>query len=82
MKTIALKNEGTDELIEQIQNHLSSPHQNERKVLLMADKAMQLIIKEKTKHINRVELLGDLKKEMQNKNFNLYQFVQSKLKNI
>ncbi|MEI7802115.1 MAG: methylmalonyl Co-A mutase-associated GTPase MeaB [Bacteroidota bacterium] len=82
VKTIALKNEGTDELIEQIQNHLSSPHQNERKVLLMADKAMQLIIKEKTKHINRVELLGDLKKEMQNKNFNLYQFVQSKLKNI
>lgn len=82
VKTIALQNEGTDELIQQIQNHLSSPHQNERKVLLMADKAMQLIIKEKTKHINRVELLGNLKKEMKNKNFNLYLFVQNRLKNI
>ncbi len=80
VKTIALKNEGTDELIQQIENHLSSPHQNERKVLLMADKAMQLIIKEKTKHINRIELLEKLKNEMRLKNFNLYQFVQFNLK--
>ncbi len=79
IKTIALKNEGVDELIKEIENHLSSPHQNERKILLMADKALQLIIKEKTKHINRVELLNELKNKMEDKKFNLYKFVQNRL---
>ena len=79
IKTIALKNEGVDELIQQIENHLSSPHQNERKVLLMADKALQLMIKEKTKHINRAELLSDLKNKMADKNFNLYQFIAERI---
>jgi len=79
IKTIALRNEGVDELLNQIQNHISSLHQNERKVILMADKAIQLIIKEKTKEISRADLLNDLKKEMLSENFNLYQFVKNRV---
>lgn len=78
IKTIAIKGEGVDELIQQIQNHFAGVNHNERKNLLMAEKAIQLIVKHKTKHINREQLLTDIKTEMNNKNFNLYQFVSRK----
>ncbi len=78
IKTIAIKGEGVDELIQQIQNHFADTNHNDRKNLLMAEKAIQLIVKHKTKHINREQLLIDIKTEMNNKNFNLYQFVSRK----
>ncbi len=79
IKTIAINGEGVDELIQQIQNHFAGANHNERKNLLMAEKALQLIINHKTKHINRAQLLVDIKKEMKKKNFNLYQFVSGKI---
>lgn len=79
IKTTAIKGEGVDELIQQIQNHFAGANHNDRKNLLMAEKALQLIINHKTKHINRELLLMDIKNEMKNKNFNLYQFVSGKI---
>ena len=79
IKTTAIKGEGVDELIQQIQNHFAGANHNDRKNLLMAEKALQLIINHKTKHINRELLLMDIKNEMKNKNINLYQFVSGKI---
>ncbi len=82
IKTIAIKNEGVDDLILTIKKHFSTNNINDRKNLLMTEKAMRLIINHKIKHIDRIQLLNDIKKEMQNNNFNLYQFVLKKVKEL
>jgi len=82
IKTIAIKNEGIDDLILNIKKHFSSNNINDRKNLLMTEKAMRLIMSHKTKHIDRIQLLNDIKKEMKNNYFNLYQFVLKKVSEL
>ncbi len=79
IKTIAINGDGVDELIQQLQNHFSISNQNNRKSLLITEKVIQIILKYKTRHINREQLLIDIKKEMDKENFNLYQFVLTKM---
>jgi putative protein kinase ArgK-like GTPase of G3E family len=76
LKTIATQSEGVDELIKQITRHNNSHDKNPHKPLLMAEKALKLIQKEKMKSLDRNALLTDLKMQMSEKGFNLYRFVK------
>lgn len=76
VKTVATQNKGVEEVIKQINRHNTLHETNPRKYLLLAEKAIKLIQKEKMKSINRKELTDDLIKQMGEKGFNLYRFVR------
>lgn len=77
VKTIATQNEGAAEVIKQINRHNNSNDSNPRKHLLLAEKAWKLIQKEKMKSIDRYAFAEELKKQMNEKEFNLYRFVKN-----
>lgn len=72
-KTIADKNEGTNELLEWVGN--SRVADNNFKSRLYAEKAFRLIQNYRMKDIRRMELQELIAKEMASADFNLYKFV-------
>ena len=74
--TTAMKNEGVHELMEAIEEHLSHPHANKRKSLLLADKIWQLLIQEKMKGIDKGKLAAQIEAELEKGEFHLFQFMQ------
>jgi LAO/AO transport system kinase len=75
LKTVATEGKGVAELANAIQETHSS-----NKILrtdLMTEKAFQLIIQQKMKHINKEELKTKIEEAQKEPSFNLYQFVQS-----
>lgn len=75
VKTIASQNEGIDELINAIST-VNSPKQNNKKNLLLAEKAFRLIQTERMKNIDKQELLQKISVESTNQDFNLYKFIE------
>ena len=76
IKTIALKYEGLDELIEVINKHQLTNLNNKQQYLL-TEKAYHLIQKDKMKNISKKILVKQLDLEFKKPNFNLYRFVES-----
>jgi LAO/AO transport system kinase len=76
IKTVATKLEGTFALIEKIEAHQHFNSINEsRKLLLLSQKALQLIQLRKLKDLPVKDILADLAIQSQLKDFNLYKFV-------
>lgn len=75
IKTVATKNEGLDLLLGAIEKHREHGINTAKKVHLMAEKAMALIKTIRTKDISFADIENQLMVLMQDKNFNLYQFV-------
>ncbi len=75
VKTIATKNEGLDDLLNAILKHGESNVHNNRKVVLLAEKALTLIKNLRTKDVSFQTLVSEIGKELENKNFNLYTYV-------
>ncbi len=75
VKTIATKNEGLDDLLNAILKHGESNAHNNRKVVLMAEKALALIKNLRTKDVSFQTLVSEIGKELQSENFNLYTYV-------
>jgi LAO/AO transport system kinase len=77
VKTVATKNEGVDILVEKIEDHLK--HKSPLKEsLLWAEKAYQLILKQKMKGIDKEELKKEIEKELKKKErFNVYRFIKN-----
>ncbi|HKG08176.1 MAG TPA: methylmalonyl Co-A mutase-associated GTPase MeaB [Pedobacter sp.] len=73
-KTVADKHEGINELLEW--TALQRAEDNERKPHLYAEKAFRLIQNYKMKHVNKADLLRQIKEELKKEDFNLYIFVQ------
>jgi LAO/AO transport system kinase len=80
IKTVAIKNEGIIELYEQIKSHQKiNQNQSVRKNLLLAEKAYQLIRKDRMKNIDRKTLQQEILMEKVKGNFNIYRYIQKYL---
>lgn len=80
LKTEALNNKGITELVTQIELHLQQPTTKTKKAWLLTQKAMQLITKHYTAHINQAALLKNITAAMAQPSFNLYTFVSTFIK--
>ena len=76
IKTIASENKGIRELAEIINHIISQPHQNERRLWLLTERAFQLIEKKRMKDVNKIELSKHIEDLNKNGKFNLYKFIQ------
>lgn len=74
-KTVADKNKGISALCD----WLSSPihHDNFRKPYLLAEKAFKLLQFYRTQDVDRQRLLNDIKVASEEKNFNIYRFIDA-----
>lgn len=75
VRTVATKNEGLSELLAAIEKHHQHGFSSNKKVHLMAEKAMMLISNLRTKDISFETIEQELQQLMADKNFNLYQYV-------
>ncbi len=76
VKTVASKQEGLDVLFNHIEEKSALAENNERKYLLMAEKAFQLIQQHRMKDVDKLSLMEKLKAADTK---NVYQFIQSYL---
>jgi LAO/AO transport system kinase len=77
VKTVAIRNEGVEELLEQIQKHQESGIQNERRAFLLAEKVWRIMVKERMKNVNRKDLYSAIQFSLQKNDFNVYQFAKT-----
>jgi hypothetical protein len=75
LKTIAVESQGVTELIEKFTTSVTTDAAN-RKVLLVAEKALRMIRNQKMKNFDRNLFRTDLEKEIKQQGFNLYRFVK------
>jgi LAO/AO transport system kinase len=75
IKTVATKNEGLVELLDAIEKHHQHGFNSHKKAHLMTEKALMLIRNLRTKDISFETIEQELQQLMNDKNFNLYQYV-------
>lgn len=77
IKTIATQQAGIAELIKALDEHRAQVHGNkQRKALLLAEKAYQLIQHRRMQDVNKQALYKDVQELMEAPGFNLYRIVQ------
>ncbi|HWB63347.1 MAG TPA: methylmalonyl Co-A mutase-associated GTPase MeaB [Chitinophagales bacterium] len=76
LKTVAVESKGVKELLLEIEKQASGEKNNERKLVLLAEKALRIIAKNRMKDIDINNLKTELKQKMGSSNFNLYSFVK------
>jgi LAO/AO transport system kinase len=75
VKTIATQNEGVENLVEAIKNHLHHKTPSDRSTL-WAEKAYRLILEKRMEDINKQKLKQEIEKDLKNgSNFNVYSFI-------
>jgi LAO/AO transport system kinase len=77
IKTIATTKTGIDELMAAIENIMQSTNNNEKKHLLLAEKAYRLIANERMRTVDKNQLLQHIKTNIKDAQFNLYKFVKA-----
>jgi LAO/AO transport system kinase len=75
IQTIATQNKGLPELMQKILEQYSFAAAPQRKTILLAEKAYQLLLYKKMKDISKKELRDMISQELKKENFNLYKFV-------
>jgi len=75
VKTIATEKQGITELALLINQSLQAAQGQEKKMVLLLERAYQLILSKKTKQISREDLARKLRTEATAADFNLYRFV-------
>ena len=76
-KTIATQNEGTEQLVQEIKKHLEQKSHADLSTL-WAEKAYQLILKQKMNGISKKKLKEEIEKEIKKDDrFNIYRFIKS-----
>jgi LAO/AO transport system kinase len=76
LKTVAVESKGVKELIAAIDTRGKSAENTNRKNILLAEKALRIISKNRMKNFDREKMQVELEKEMNASNFNLYTFVK------
>jgi LAO/AO transport system kinase len=79
LKTVASHQQGIDELVTAILDHLKMIVSTDRKFWLMAERAYYLIQKQKMAGISKTKLKNSIALECNNNKFNLYRFVHEYL---
>ncbi|MEX0966643.1 MAG: methylmalonyl Co-A mutase-associated GTPase MeaB [Bacteroidia bacterium] len=75
VQTSALKNEGIDSLIKSIKQHINSGSIQQKKLLLMAEKAYRLIQQQRMKDIQKEVLIKELEIKLAEPSFNIYKYI-------
>jgi len=75
IKTVASNAEGIDLVLEKINNHLELAGNNEKKWLLLAEKAIHLIQSRAITTDSRNNLIASIQAEYLRPGFNFYKFV-------
>lgn len=75
VKTVALKKEGLDTLMNAIEKHQKHGSSADKKAHLLAEKAMVLIKNNRTRDISFNTIEQELRQLISDKNFNLYRYV-------
>lgn len=79
LKTVAIKNEGVEDLIEQIHLHSEYIGKNsDKKIHLLVEKALRIIRKERMKNIDQEKLKKNIEEVINDPKANFYQFIFSK----
>lgn len=79
LKTVAVESKGVNELITEMALRQNSPENTKRKLVLLAEKALRIIAKNRMKNFDKEKMKAVLSKEMTISNFNLYTFVKQYL---
>jgi LAO/AO transport system kinase len=79
LKTVAVEGKGIAELITAFTQPKASSQNQERKIILLADKALKIIKKNRMKGFDHKALYDNLKLSYQDKGFNLYSFTKKYL---
>jgi len=77
IKTIASQHTGIEELVDTVSGLLKTSNDNEKKNLLLAEKAWHLIQHKRMRDINKQQLVTAIKNKLAAGNFNLYQFIDT-----
>jgi LAO/AO transport system kinase len=77
--TVAQEKKGIEELATAIEKHTQLGITNQKKALLMADKAWHLIQNKRMKPYSKKEMANEITSHMQEGSFNLYRYVDEKL---
>ena len=78
IKTVALKKEGINELLDILFHQLKKAHLTDKKFWLLAEKAFYLIEQKRMKGIDKMVLKKEIEAIYPKGNFNLYQFIANK----
>jgi LAO/AO transport system kinase len=76
LKTVAVESSGVLELIAALDTHKKSGDNANRKLILLAEKALRIISKNRMKDFDRQKMKTALENEMHAPGFNLYSFVK------
>lgn len=76
LKTVAVESGGVQELIDELQKPASSTQNQERKLLLLSEKAFRIISKKRMKGFDFPKMKTELASQMNRAEFNLYSFLK------
>ncbi len=79
IKTIAYRNEGITELLSAIDKHIHASNNTDKKIHLLAEKAMMMIRNMRTKDISISQIENELKILSTQNDFNIYRYVKKYL---
>jgi len=77
IKTIASQHTGIEVLVDTVSSLLKTSDDNDKKNLLLAEKAWHLIQHKRMRDINKQQLVTAIKNKLATGNFNLYQFIDT-----
>lgn len=78
LKTVAVEAKGVPELIEKLQSN-TNYHNEERKLILLTEKALRIIAKRRMKGFDVEALRSGLRKGLKQPHFNLYHFLKAQV---
>jgi len=76
-KTVATEKQGIGPLVKAITESANKNNNGERQLLLLTDKAWQLLVKKRMRDVNKAELKRMIENEYKNERFNLYSFIDT-----
>ncbi len=75
LKTVAVESKGVEALLNELEQQGKSPKNRERRALLMSDKALRLIAKNRMRDFDKTALKQEIAVAMLQPSFNLYSFI-------
>ncbi len=76
IKTVAIRNEGIEQVIDAIHAHRETVNAQQKKLQLLTEKAIFLVRQLRMRDLNRSQLQEQLEQAMANPAFNIYAFIE------
>jgi len=76
VKTVASKNEGIEELMAAIDKHIHSSQNGDKKIQILAEKAMMMIRNQRTKELSLNQIANELREIISEDDFNIYRYIK------